>query len=99
MKVMANMDITETRRPQDGHFTMTFGERNVDFRVSTTPTTWGELMVIRALYRDEGLRPLDELGMEGTTLSAFRRALKSPYGMVLVSGPTGPGRRRPYMEA
>ena len=92
VKVMANMDITETRRPQDGHFTMTFGERNVDFRVSTTPTTWGELMVIRALYRDEGLRPLNELGMEGTTLSAFRRALKSPYGMVLVSGPTGSGK-------
>lgn len=92
VKVMANMDITETRRPQDGHFTMTFGERNVDFRVSTTPTTWGELMVIRALYRDEGLRPLNELGMEGATLSAFRRGLKSPYGMVLVSGPTGAGK-------
>ena len=92
VKVMANMDITETRRPQDGHFTMTFGERNVDFRVSTTPTTWGELMVIRALYRDEGLRPLNELGMEGSTLSSFRRALKSPYGMVLVSGPTGAGK-------
>ena len=92
VKVMANMDITETRRPQDGHFTMSFGERKVDFRVSTTPTTWGELMVIRALYRDEGLRPLNELGMEGTTLSAFRRALKSPYGMVLVSGPTGAGK-------
>ncbi len=92
VKVMANMDITETRRPQDGHFTMTFGERNVDFRVSTTPTTWGELMVIRALYRDEGLRPLNELGMEGATLISFRRALKSPYGMVLVSGPTGAGK-------
>lgn len=92
VKVMANMDITETRRPQDGHFTMTFGERNVDFRVSTTPTTWRELMVIRALYRDEGLRPLNELGMEGATLISFRRALKSPYGMVLVSGPTGAGK-------
>lgn len=92
VKVMANMDITETRRPQDGHFTMTFGERKVDFRVSTTPTTWGELMVIRALYRDEGLKPLDELGMQGQTLAAFRRVLRSPYGMVLVSGPTGAGK-------
>jgi general secretion pathway protein E len=92
VKVMANMDITETRRPQDGHFTMTFGERKVDFRVSTTPTTWGELMVIRALYRDEGLKPLDELGMHGSTLAAFRRVLRSPYGMVLVSGPTGAGK-------
>ena len=92
IKVMANMDITETRRPQDGHFTMTFGERHVDFRVSTTPTTWGELMVIRALYRDEGLKPLNELGMEGATLTAFRRVLRSPYGMVLVSGPTGDGK-------
>lgn len=92
VKVMANMDITETRRPQDGHFTMTFGERKVDFRVSTTPTTWGELMVIRALYRDEGLKPLDELGMHGQTLAAFRRVLRSPYGMVLVSGPTGAGK-------
>ncbi|MEE8517918.1 MAG: GspE/PulE family protein [Dehalococcoidia bacterium] len=92
VKVMANMDITETRRPQDGHFTMTFGERKVDFRVSTTPTTWGELMVIRALYRDEGLRPLSELGMAGSTLVAFQRMLHSPYGMVLVSGPTGAGK-------
>jgi type IV pilus assembly protein PilB len=92
IKVMSNMDITETRRPQDGHFTMTFGERRVDFRVSTTPTTWGELMVIRALYREQGLRPLSELGMEGGTLGAFQRALHSPYGMVLVSGPTGSGK-------
>ncbi len=92
IKVMANMDITESRRPQDGHFTMTFGERKVDFRVSTTPTTWGELMVIRALYRDEGLRPLNELGMEGMTLASFRRVLHAPYGMVLVSGPTGAGK-------
>ena len=92
VKVMADMDITESRRPQDGHFTMTFGERQVDFRVSTTPTTWGELMVIRALYRDEGLRPLSDLGMEGQTLAAFQRVLRSPYGMVLVSGPTGAGK-------
>jgi type IV pilus assembly protein PilB len=92
IKVMSNMDITETRRPQDGHFTMTFGERRVDFRVSTTPTTWGELMVIRALYREQGLRPLSELGMEGGTLGSFQRALHSPYGMVLVSGPTGAGK-------
>ena len=92
VKVMANMDITESRRPQDGDFTMTFGESHVDFRVSTTPTTWGELMVIRALYREEGLRPLSDLGMEGTTLAAFRRVLHSPFGMVLVSGPTGAGK-------
>ena len=92
IKVMASMDITESRRPQDGHFTMTFGERNVDFRVSTTPTTWGELMVIRALYRDEGLRPLSDLGMEGSALASFRRGLEAPYGMVLVSGPTGAGK-------
>ena len=92
VKVMANMDITESRRPQDGHFTMTFGERKVDFRVSTTPTTWGELMVIRSLDRDLGLRPLSELGMEGTTLAGFRRSLAMPYGMILASGPTGVGK-------
>ena len=92
IKVMADMDITESRRPQDGHFTMKFGERNVDFRVSTSPTTWGELMVIRALYRDDGLRPLSDLGMDGAGLVSFRRALQAPYGMVLVSGPTGAGK-------
>ncbi len=92
IKVMADMDITESRRPQDGHFTMKFGERNVDFRVSTSPTTWGELMVIRALYRDDGLRPLSDLGMDGVGLVSFRRALQAPYGMVLVSGPTGAGK-------
>ena len=92
IKVMANMDITESRRPQEGHFTMTFGERKVDFRVSTTPTTWGELMVIRALYRDQGLRPLSDLGMEGSALASYRRGLAAPYGMVLVSGPTGAGK-------
>lgn len=92
IKVMANMDITETRRPQDGHFTMTFGEKTVDFRVATIPTTWGELMVIRALDRTQGLRPLTDLGLEGPPLAAMRRVLAAPYGMVLVAGPTGSGK-------
>lgn len=92
IKVLASMDITETRRPQDGHFNMPFGERQVDFRVSTTPTTWGELMVIRALDRAQGMQPLTELGMEGAALHTFRRILQSPHGMILVSGPTGAGK-------
>ncbi|MBF8267190.1 MAG: type secretion system protein GspE [Dehalococcoidia bacterium] len=92
IKVLANMNITETRRPQDGHFSMSFGERQVDFRVSTTPTTWGELMVIRALDRATSLKPLPELGMDGAALHTFRRILQFPYGMILVSGPTGSGK-------
>lgn len=92
IKVQAGMDISETRRPQDGTFNMTFGERKVDFRVSCVGTTWGEMMVIRILDRSQGLFSLEDLGLESVSLLLWRQLLALPYGMLLVSGPTGAGK-------
>jgi type IV pilus assembly protein PilB len=92
IKVQAGMDIAETRRPQDGTFSMAFGERGVDFRVSCIGTTWGEMMVIRILDRSQGLFSLEDLGLESVSLLVWRQLMALPYGMVLVSGPTGAGK-------
>jgi type II secretory ATPase GspE/PulE/Tfp pilus assembly ATPase PilB-like protein len=92
IKVLAEMDISETRRPQDGSFTLQFGEKSVDFRVSTIGITWGEMMVVRILDRSGGLFTLQQLGLTDTALLKWRQLLSLPYGMVLVSGPTGSGK-------
>ncbi|MBI2830431.1 MAG: type II/IV secretion system protein [Chloroflexi bacterium] len=92
IKVMANMDITEKRRPQDGSFTMTFGERQVDFRVAVALTAYGEMMVIRVL--DKGGLHFDvaELGLTGSPRQTYDRLLRYPLGMIAISGPTGSGK-------
>ena len=92
IKVQAGMDISENRRPQDGNFSLSFGERKVEFRVSTVGTTWGEMMVIRVLDQEGGLLNLEVLGLDSTPLHVWRQLLALPYGMVLVSGPTGSGK-------
>ena len=92
IKVLADMDISETRRPQDGSFNLQFGNNTVDFRVSTIGITWGEMMVVRILDRSGGLYSLQDLGLEATPLSTWRQLLAQPYGMLLVSGPTGSGK-------
>ena len=92
IKVQAGMDISEDRRPQDGGFSMTFGERKVEFRVSSVGTTWGEMMVIRVLDQEGGLLSLEALGMDSMPLHVWRQLMALPYGMVLVSGPTGSGK-------
>ena len=92
VKVLAEMDISETRRPQDGSFTMAFNEKSVDFRVSSIGTTWGEMMVIRVLDRSGGVLSLEEAGLEDMALHQWRQLLSMPYGMLLVSGPTGSGK-------
>ncbi|MBI4306558.1 MAG: Flp pilus assembly complex ATPase component TadA [Chloroflexi bacterium] len=92
IKVLARMVISENRRPQDGSFTMEFGQRKVDFRVSTLGAAWGELMVIRVLDREGGLLGLQELGLHDTQLQIWRRMLALPYGLLLVAGPTGSGK-------
>ena len=92
IKVLADMDISEGRRPQDGSFVLQFGEKSVDFRVSTVGTTWGEMMVIRILDRSGGMLSLEDLGLETTSLHVWRQLLALPYGMLLVSGPTGAGK-------
>jgi type IV pilus assembly protein PilB len=97
LKVMSDLDIAERRVPQDGRFKMRVEQRKVDFRVSVLPSAFGEAVVIRILEKEGlgspggGLR-LDRLGFNAEDLRRFRRASLEPYGMVLVTGPTGSGK-------
>jgi len=92
IKILSNLKIDETRVPQDGRFSTKIEGRNIDFRVSTFPTTLGEKVAIRIL--DPGERKIDfkELGITGRNLEVIERALKKPYGMILATGPTGSGK-------
>ncbi len=97
IKVMAELDIAETRVPQDGRFQLRLNGRDIDFRVSVMPSALGEDVVIRILDRaslDEEFSQLrlDVLGLEGKSLAKLRRAIREPYGMVLITGPTGSGK-------
>ena len=97
VKVMSELDIAEKRVPQDGRFKLRLRGRTIDFRVSTLPTTHGEDVVIRILDKESlsaefrNLR-LDVLGFDDETLKKLRKAIREPYGMVLVTGPTGSGK-------
>jgi type II secretory ATPase GspE/PulE/Tfp pilus assembly ATPase PilB-like protein len=92
IKVMAKLDIAETRRPQDGHFSLKSSAGNVDVRVSTLPTVYGENVVLRLLFSDGKAAGLDELGMSEGTLTSLEHFLAQPNGMILVTGPTGSGK-------
>ncbi len=92
LKVMANMDVAETRRPQDGRINIQFGTKTIDIRVSTIPTSSGEKIVLRLLQRSEEVLSLNTLGIDETRLNLLRRFLKSPNGIILVTGPTGSGK-------
>ncbi len=92
IKVMAGMDITETRAPQDGHISLTIGGRPVDFRVATQPTIHGENIVLRILDRRAGIVPLDGLGLPDDQLTLLKMLLARPEGVILVTGPTGSGK-------
>ncbi|MBI1273405.1 MAG: secretion system protein E [Alphaproteobacteria bacterium] len=92
LKIMAGMNIANSRFAQDGRFSMQCGGRTVDFRVSLLPTIWGENIVIRVLDHRQSLLPLDTLGFNAQCLGAIRKMLKRPAGMVLVTGPTGSGK-------
>ncbi len=92
LKIMAGMDIAERRRPQDGHFSARVGENTLEVRAATTDTVHGEMAVLRILNKNIELFKLDELGMLEDTVSTIRKLLKSPYGILLVCGPTGAGK-------
>ncbi len=92
VKVMANMDISETRAPQDGGFSAQFGDRKIEFRVSTCPTIYGENLVLRILDRSKLMLKLPDLGLVGSYLEKFNKLLVNPYGVILVTGPTGSGK-------
>ena len=92
IKVMADMDITEHRRPQDGHISLTEGGRSLDLRVSTVPTVCGEKVVARIVDRATVKFEFDRLGFPDSESSRIREMMKHPHGMLLVTGPTGSGK-------
>jgi len=92
IKIMANLDISERRLPQDGKISVIVGGREVDLRVSTLPTNQGEKVVIRVLDSNSVLRGLEQLGMEPDVKDTFGEQIKLPHGIMLVTGPTGSGK-------
>jgi type IV pilus assembly protein PilB len=91
-KIMADMDIAETRKPQDGHCALTISGHKLDFRVSTLPTVYGERVVLRILRKDSILLKLSDLGFLPNALERFEGSFRKPYGAILVTGPTGSGK-------
>ena len=92
IKVMANMDIAIKRVPQDGHISVKYKDRQIDFRVSTLPTVFGEKSVIRILDKAKGLIPFNQLGFDIPRLNRLKSLVSNPQGMLLVTGPTGSGK-------
>lgn len=92
LKIMADLDITEKRRPQDGRIRVKDGERVVDIRVSTLPTDFGEKVVLRILDKSQLQLDIAKVGFEERDLKLFQRVVRLPYGMALVTGPTGSGK-------
>ena len=92
LKLMAGLDISEKRLPQDGRFNVRVRDKSVDVRLSTLPVQYGESAVMRLLNQTTGVLDLAQLGMPEVLLARFRRMIHSPHGMVLVTGPTGSGK-------
>lgn len=91
-KILSNMKLDEKRKPQDGRFSAHIEGRKIDFRVSTFPTYYGEKVVMRILDSEKGVPALDEMGMTQRNLDLIKEAIKQPYGLILISGPTGSGK-------
>jgi type IV pilus assembly protein PilB len=92
LKIMADLDIAEKRRPQDGRIRVKEGERVIDIRVSTLPTDFGEKVVLRILDKSQLELDLSKLGFEKKDLELFKKTIRLPFGMILVTGPTGSGK-------
>lgn len=92
IKILSNLKIDETRKPQDGRFFTDINGKKIDFRISTLPTYSGEKIVMRILDPTVGLKSLSDLGLEGRNLEVLEGAIKKPNGMILVTGPTGSGK-------
>ncbi|MEK7649917.1 MAG: ATPase, T2SS/T4P/T4SS family [Patescibacteria group bacterium] len=92
IKIMTNMKIDEKRKPQDGRFRVHVDRRDVDFRVSTFPTYYGEKVALRILDPEIGIKSFEDLGIDGDNLKKIHEALKRPFGMILITGPTGSGK-------
>ncbi len=92
IKIMAGLNIAERRRPQDGQITFDMGDRDVDIRVASSNTVHGEMAVLRILDKAFAFLPLQEIGFRPNTLEKYLQMVKSPFGMILISGPTGSGK-------
>jgi type IV pilus assembly protein PilB len=92
IKIMSDLDITETRVPQDGALTVNYNTQDIDVRVSTMPIFWGESVVMRILRKPRFVMSLQDLGYWGENLEMFKRMIQKPYGMLVITGPTGSGK-------
>lgn len=92
VKILTNLKIDESRIPQDGRFSAKINDKEIDFRVATFPTLFGEKVAIRILDPTEGLKSYEEMGLEGRNLEIIKEGIKKPYGMILSTGPTGSGK-------
>lgn len=92
VKILSAMRLDERRKPQDGRFSATFDDRKIDFRVSVLPTNHGEKVVMRILDTGKGVLTLADSGMTAHNLDIIKRIVKEPYGIILISGPTGSGK-------
>lgn len=92
LKIMGGMDISQRRTAQDGRFGLTIDGKQIDFRVATIPTVYGEKVVLRLLQRESVMRNLDDLGLDSEALERLKSSLAKPYGAILVTGPTGSGK-------
>ena len=103
LKIMAKLDISEKRLPQDGRIKIRLKvedrSRDMDFRVSSLPTLWGEKVVLRLLDKTKLMLDMTKLGFEPESLERFKRAIAKPYGIVLVTGPTGSGKTNTLYSA
>jgi len=92
LKLLANLDIAEKRKPQDGRFSTLVGTREFDFRISTLPILYGESIVMRVLDKEKALVKLEDAGMDSVSYHKLIKGLEAPYGIILVTGPTGSGK-------
>ncbi|MCU0660621.1 MAG: GspE/PulE family protein [Candidatus Pacebacteria bacterium] len=92
IKILAKLRLDEKRKPQDGGFSIRFKGRKIDFRVSTLPAYYGEKVVLRILDTEKGVKGLDDLGLSPANLALVKEALARPYGLILITGPTGSGK-------
>jgi len=92
IKILCNMRLDEKRKPQDGRFSATIDQRKIDFRVSTFPAYYGEKIEMRILDSEKGIKKMDELGLSKRNRDLMENAVQRPYGMILISGPTGSGK-------
>jgi type IV pilus assembly protein PilB len=91
-KILSSLRLDEKRKPQDGRFSATIDGRRIDFRVSVLPTNHGEKVVMRILDTESGVRTLEDTGVSQHNIELIRKAVKQPYGIILISGPTGSGK-------